>query len=54
MIRRIGRLRGQLPQQLRGKSTFAWLHCPLSLMARTHRRNRRLFLTGDSEGLTAF
>jgi hypothetical protein len=40
VISRVGRLRGQLPEQFRGKSSFACLHCSLSLMAVEGRRNR--------------
>ncbi len=43
MVSRIRRLGGQLPQQLRGKSTLTCLHRPLSLMAAGGRRNPDVF-----------
>ena len=39
VVSRIRRLRGQLPQQLRGESCLACLHRPLSVMAVRPRRN---------------
>jgi hypothetical protein len=55
VISRVGGLRGQLPQQFRGESSFACLHRPLSLKAVEGRRNRiylgldlRLMETGSN------